>query len=280
MGGLGNQLFQISAGLYIEKIFDKPVKFNSSLFAAEKRTFSSNSPRGLEVSDLILENQFSNAHFSPYSLRLKSKLNSKKYIWESSPSESCHAKITKNTKVVFGYFQNAEMVNAVWPELEMRLLQSAKFNSAMSRPAINQAALHMRFGDYKDNAKAKAFHGLTTNSYFKDSISVIRKNHSDINLKVFTDDIASATKTLESLELGLDYEFSKNSSAIEDFAEMAQSSIVVMSNSTFSWWSSWIAWKLRNAKIFYPRPWYANSTDPDLPIFVDGWTALKREFEA
>ena len=80
----------------------------------------------------------------------------------------------------------------------------------------------------------------------------------------------------KSFDERLNLNFVSNSEPLADLVELARSSHLIISNSTFSWWGAWIASKIHNSKVIYPRPWFADPLDPELPIFVKSWKSLNR----
>jgi hypothetical protein len=280
LGGLGNQLFQLSAGLYLESELNRNVKFNYYLLGPQSTGYSANADRNLEIRDLVAEKALSSEKINPITLRARSLLQPKTYVWEKSPGDLAMNRISRTTKMAFGYFQNSIMVNAVWPNLKELMAKSMVFGDAISNKKIDQVAIHMRFGDYKNNAKAKSFHGLTTHSYYENALREIQLQKIDKKLKIFTDDPTSAKILISQIKEKYSIEFSENSSSIEDLIEMSRSSELIIGNSTFSWWAAWIASNIQNSSVIFPRPWFASDEDLKLPIYVNDWRSLSRNFDS
>ena len=93
-----------------------------------------------------------------------------------------------------------------------------------------------------------------------------------------TDDQDKANDFIGNLDGVTDVQIISNANPIDDLVEICRSSNVVITNSTFSWWGGWIASEVHNSMVIYPRPWFADSSDPEIPVYVSGWTGIKREF--
>jgi hypothetical protein len=109
--------------------------------------------------------------------------------------------------------------------------------------------------------------------------NLVKKNVSVDSLVIVTDNAAKAETYLSGINFPGQIQYISNSIAIEDLLEIARSAYVITSNSTFSWWGGWIAHRLHGSYIIYPRPWLADKTNPDLPIYVDEWQAIERDFD-
>lgn len=99
----------------------------------------------------------------------------------------------------------------------------------------------VHYRDYKGNP---AFTQLGK-SYYKKAL----KKMPEKRVVVVTDNIDSAFK-----ELGPSYEYTSNIPII-DFYLLSHTDHLVMANSTFSWWASWMS----RAFTIAPKNWYAGS---------------------
>jgi hypothetical protein len=282
-GGIGNQLFQLCAGIYLENFIDRKVIYDVSNLKKIKTAVPGNYTRQLEISDLILDNQLITSRypirFDSASRLLRRVLNSHSVVIEKDPTYDALAKVNKQTTAVFGYFQSAAIVNSAWPILKARFAESSKFEYLITSEKVNRIALHMRFGDYSDDPATKSVHGFTSKSYFERAI----KSHnseagSESKVLVITDNQSKAEDFFDGTYNKFNLKFVSNPNPIHDLIEISRSAHVVMTNSTFSWWGAWIASKIHSSSVIYPRPWFADKSDPELPIYVNNWVGFKREF--
>lgn len=284
-GGLGNQLFQICAGIEIQNLQKEKVYFDvSNLRGAKTFSESGNYTRLLEVEELIPSDQivYKTKHWMLNFLetKIKRKYFSRHYVFENGPNDNVLLRIDNETKEVYGFFQSSNLVEKSWQTLIEKFRASRKFRLLLLEEPIKRIAIHIRFGDYSDDKKTKSFHGLTEYSYYKEGIDCFANDFdSKFIVAIVTDDISKAKSMFAKEKANTSYQFISNPNPISDLLELARSSHVIISNSTFSWWGAWIAFKVHNSKVIYPRPWFANESDPDLPIYVDEWLPLKRKFE-
>jgi hypothetical protein len=282
-GGLGNQLFQLSAGIYLEEKLGRRVTYDFSNLRARPQAAIGNYTRKFEIEELIAENKLIRSKYSfqaDYPIRYFRRLiNPDSVISEDGPNFDALKLVDTKTTAVYGYFQSASTVNSSWPTLKLRLQQSTKFNSLVNSQKINRIAIHLRFGDYSDDPRTKSVHGLTASDYFENATNILKTMHGvHIPTVVVTDDREKATEFISNSSTSSDFQFISNSSPLEDLIEIARSAHVVATNSTFSWWGGWIASMVHNSNVIYPRPWFADIADPELPIYVGSWTGIKRGF--
>ena len=282
-GGLGNQLFQVSAGSYIENQLKLPVLYNISNLTGQLKSEPGNYTRQLEISELIDESKIvtRNRHWllDLTLTKFQKRFLRQYYLFEKDPNYKLIENLTPRSKEISGFFQDAEIVESSWQDLKQKMESSNKFATLINAEIQHRIAIHLRFGDYSDDPKTKLTYGLTKRSYYLKAIEYFKETANCPNkLIIVTDNVDKAAQVITKTDFEGEIKYISNKTAIEDLKELAQSSHIVISNSTFSWWGAWIAFKIHNSKIIYPRPWFANPSDPDLPIFVKNWTAIVRDY--
>lgn len=283
-GGLGNQLFQVSAGIYLEEILGRHLIYDVSNLLGPSKSTPGNYTRSLEIYELLPEKELikSKPHWLLDLLitKFKREFLSRYYLFEQSQKDKLIFDISSHTRGIFGFYQDAEVVEAAWDSLSERFKKSAKFSPLVNSSRINRIAIHLRFGDYSDDPKTKKIYGLTKNSYYLEALNQITKNsNSPTSLVIVTDNQEKAKSMISKEHFSGSIEYLSSPTAIQDLVELSRSSHVIMSNSTFSWWGAWIANKTHGSQIIYPRPWLADESDPDLPIYVTSWISIKRKYE-
>ena len=284
-GGLGNQLFQLSAGIYLEEKFGRKVIYDISNLTREAKAEIGNYTRKFEIKELVLDSQAIKSRYpfrADYPVRyIRRILNPSSVIIETDSNFDALDQVNGKTTSIYGYFQRASIVEESWPFLKSKLEKSPKFSSLVDSEKVDRIAIHLRFGDYSDDPRTKSVHGLTSTKYFEQAINLLRSSESlDVPILVITDDHNQAADFISRLSYSSNMNITSNPNPLDDLAEICRSSHVVITNSTFSWWGGWVANKVHSSKVIYPRPWFANSRDPDLPIYVPGWIPLNREFLA
>jgi hypothetical protein len=280
---MGNQLFQICAGIYLEK-HGRQVLFEVSNLLVHQSSRINNYTRVLEVDELINSKQVSRkkVHWliDILIVKIKQKVFSKMYVAELNPNDFSLARIRNHTREIYGFHQHQQLVEEVWPELKKLFEKSKKFSSLIYAGKVNRIAVHMRFGDNYSNPSSKNIYGLTLPQYYKEAITYILNQEKSLEeIIIVTDDLSLARSYLTDFEENHRISFISSPSPIEDLVELSRSSHIVISNSTFSWWAAWIGFNEHESKVIFPRPWLADNSDPDLTIYVNDWLAFKREFE-
>ena len=109
----------------------------------------------------------------------------------------------------------------------------------------NKCVIHFR---YQDDYITK---NHTPNlSYFKNAINIVNKHKSNIEFIVVTDN------THKAKEYFPDFVIKKQSEKL-DFKEIYEAKYKIISNSTFSWWASWLTLE-KSDLIIAPNRWMNN----------------------
>ena len=151
--------------------------------------------------------------------------------------------------VLSGFFQNTEC----FPSLTNKYLPSIPQVKATDRWAV-----HFRFGDYQI---LPHYHIGLGKYYYKTIKDNIPNNSALCLFSDSPDRLPAIAKELQSF--GYRVEIHENSDAIETFKAFASCSAgSICSNSTFSWWAAYFAWKQAGPtyKAFFPDRWILNHT--------------------
>lgn len=279
MGGLGNQLFQYSFGLYLSKYFSKEVSYTDVGLSVKRNT-----ARRYMLKDLVVlrsKNRFTRLYI--ILIRLFSLLFSSLIIFESGPSDSPETRIGKSSKLLFGYFQNRRYVDAVTTELLSELKKSELFADVIPHTSKNEIAVHMRYGDYAKSTTTKQTHGLTANSYYVQAVQLLLKSENDYNkIVIYSDEpehaLAEFTKEYGKSDISI--VASNFSNEYDDLRGIASSKGIVISNSSFSWWAAWIGSNCIGSSVIAPRPWMAEPSAYDGNLISNDWVVLERELQS
>lgn len=234
MGGLGNQMFQIA------NAFSKSLENNANLVL---RKNSNTSLQGNNTSYYI-NNIYKKLNFSDI-LNPEIKITEKD--WSFSEIE-----VPKNKSVeFFGYYQSSknfkkhknEIIELFSPDENFKSLISKKYKEINLK---NTVSIHIRRGDYMNY---RDIHPVISKSYIEECLNRIYEID---HIFIFTDDKKWA---IENLKIN-------NSTIVseEDWEElwiMSMCKINIMSNSTFSWWSSFLNTN-KDKKVFCPSIWFGN----------------------
>jgi hypothetical protein len=135
----------------------------------------------------------------------------------------------------------------------------------------NSVAIHIRRGDYLNNPKARYFHGILGEDYYKKSISYIKKRVNNPFYFIFSDDVELVKKTFFFFNKK-NYIFIDTKSSIDDLHLMSNCKHFIIANSTFSWWGAWLS-KNKHKIICAPKRWVrAKISTPD--IIPESWIKI------
>lgn len=278
MGGLGNQIFQFCAGKFLELQFGRKVVYNPRLL--EGNQFQGKiTKRNFEIYEMIDQNSLDLKSIQLPGLKIKSLIAPNIHVWEKDVYDFAIARVTKNTKSVVGYHQHAKMIELIWPEIQEDFAKHAMLRKSLSGNVIEQVAIHIRLSDNLTNPRSIKFHGLTHQSYYFDAIEkLMTETNFPKRIKIYSDTPHLVSDIAEKLQERYNIETLRNTEPNYDFTEMSRSSHLIINNSSFSWWAGWLASKNFEAKVVYPKPWYAKIEHKELPIYVNSWIPVYRNY--
>jgi hypothetical protein len=305
-GGLGNQLFQLAAGLalrgrkqlVITSVFGNPrlnVNMEPELLSFRipediELTSTSSAPYFLKkVSGYLLRigvrpRKFEKIYFFSKLIKLLGSFLFTFYF--KSPTFVKFSKgigyhtfhSIKGNSLLFGYFQSYQWVAT--DEVKKQMMELVpKYNS----PAVNEYELlaelekplvvHVRLGDYLNE---KGFGNLPS-SYYNDAITKALGMASFGSLWLFSDDVKEAKKILPSnITLPIRVIGQVQNSTALTFQIMRLGHGFVIANSTFSWWAAYLRFNL-DAKIIAPAPWFRDFPEP-IALIPNEWLRVDAKF--
>lgn len=206
-GGLGNQMFQISAAI--------------SLALKNEDDF------GFDFEGCFTPNQ-GNTSISYIDNLYRNIKRLKNYKFEKLYNEikfSFEKIEYSNNLLIDGYFQSEkyfyefkDIIKSIF-YVEDRILPFSGFITSV----------HVRRGDYCKNTD---FHNLLTIDYYKKAIEYIGHG----NFLFFSDDIEWVKKNF----ISDNFLYSESKDELEDFYLMSKCNNNIIANSTFSWWSAYL----------------------------------------
>ena len=270
-GGIGNQLFQISAGLSVAIETGKPLQFDVS------RLGRGTSKRRENVLDMITLSGSSSIEYLVSTSRrpkildtiiYRSKFASlveKKFMnVYSSPSVGYDDRIyhLEDNALIRGYFQSYRY----YENLQKRGIYFSFNESLFSKTYRNlvreidfeaDLAIHIRRGDYLQHWETI---GLLHDSFFDEGVAALNPNGRVI---IFSDDTQQELRGFEKYETKLTTDLLSRH-PFESLALMSKFKNIVLSNSTFSWWAASLGRADKN--VVCPTPWYRNLQSPEVLI--------------
>lgn len=172
-----------------------------------------------------------------------------------------------------GYFQSPKYFEDVQGEIRSRITTPeslARVRQMLDRLSVpeNFLAVHVRLGDYVSSRDI--FPALGPSYYFS-AIARTRKVSGDLPIVCFTDSLVQSQQLLPDAALYIGPE--TISSPLDNLIAMSRARAFVGSNSSFSWWASYLLEDSAASRVF-PEKWFANPTINTEELVLPGWTTL------
>lgn len=258
-GGLGNQLFQLAAAVYMAEQYNLEVK----LFLND----DVNTPQKLGIEGLIKAINFD-------FVGKRNAINESIYQVEDEAIED----VMKNypffeDRIIQGYFHNFKYAESLRPYLSLFLKNSINEIEWLTQVQMSgdesNLFIHYRYGDYVYNLESL---GVLHRSYYKKALSKITSANSKIY--VFTDSPTEAELFFKQFikEFRI-VDDSKAKNPLEIMSTISLGNKLILSNSTFSWWSGFLS---LSKEIAMPKPFYRNLARES--IYHPKWIYVKSKF--
>jgi hypothetical protein len=307
--GLGNQLFQLAAGLHVSQSSPLTLLANLSptrqhipgqpdiaAFSMPANVTIENSQRpfliswfGRKTTNLILRistnRNWPNQHsiFSKIVIALADSILSAALSRKASVIGA--ANVSYDTRIstklqgsmLIGYFQTWRYLDDPFVSVAMRNMKLNYHSTWLEELALQSEietpiVVHVRIGDYKDNDDFS----IVTPDYIEQALKLLRSNGNNGKLWLFSDEPDEAIKLLSAHEKSL------NPRVIEAppghghpaavLSAMRLGHAFVLSNSTFGWWAAWLS-GCNGGNVVYPSNWFGNSI-PDGDVCPPKWHAV------
>jgi glycosyl transferase family 11 len=274
-GGLGNQLFQLAAGLVVEQRLGKAVTYSDHWL---RNPAPGETPRTFALQGLLRPGELVSSATDRAGHVTDRILNHR--VVERSSDDDALGRVGRHTRVLVGYLQRLDYAEDAWPALRDRLASSsdAGHRRLVQPDDAPYGALHYRLGDYRSNPTANAMHGVTSPEYFAEVIRSKTALTGITDWLVVSDDPATALELLRSAELptGATLRTVESSGEWQDLGLLAAARVCAISNSSFSWWAAFLGRRSRDMQVVAPRPWFLDGTDAEPHLFPVDWERLDR----
>lgn len=274
IGGLGNQMFQYAAARSIALAHGTPLSLDISGF----KNYGLH--QGFELQGI-----FSCAAKIATAHDVRNVLG-----WQSSPvirRVVCRASMgmfRRRELVVEPHFEYWDGINKVSPDCYLvGYWQSEKYflkvatqiredflfqlpledeNAELAKQIdqLSAVSLHVRRGDYANNPKTAATHGLCSLDYYREAIFHISKHVQKPHFFVFSDDIAWVKSNLK---IAFPHQYVDHNLGADSYNDMRLMSLCkhhIIANSSFSWWGAWLNPSTEKI-VIAPGKWFANETN-------------------
>ncbi len=257
LGGLGNQLFQIACGYSLAKEYNKKLIIN---------------PRTND--GLTINTQRSNFDNLFYNLEKEELPENPKYFHENGFNYKRFPNLLNfDYLTLYGYFQSEKYFINYKDEIKNLFLtplqnsQPINFNKNNECFKNNTISLHIRRTDYLNHPN---IHPTCSINYY---IKALQKlNYESKKVFIFSDDVKYCQeneffKTIKNKEIVKRKSINNSSfNTLIDFYNMSGCQNHIISNSTFSWWSSYLS-QNPYKQIIAPKIWFGKD-------FKESWSDI------
>jgi hypothetical protein len=257
MGGLGNQMFQISKAICESRKFNLHVKF---------RKFSSIGMEGRQPT-CYLTNIFRNIPFTDDVIITER-------IYEPSWNYNSIDISNVNNNIEFwGYYQSSKNFNGYDEYIKSLFSVTEDFKEKIKKiyPNVfnkNSVSIHVRRGDYLNISNVLP---VVDKSYIDKSLELIPEKSS---IFIFSNDKNWVKKNLN-------YENVIIVEGLEDYEELWMMSLCnhnIISNSSFSWWGAFLN-NHKDKKVLCPSVWFGPDGEKKWDdIYESNWIKIPVEF--
>lgn len=282
IGGLGNQLFQYAAG--------RSLAINTGQeLALDRRHYRRAREHGyaldifeltdLHVQDVDLPPSRRERPLAHTLWRLRQ--GEPRKLRESGPAYDPRVAQVRGPVWLEGYFQSEryfeEHKSVIRDELTFRTAPDAENAIWLSRIKDEPRAvsLHVRRGDYVQNAKFAARHGTCTPNYYANALEHVATGMGEEPVVfAFSDDPAWVR---EHLVLPVEIKVIGHNGPdrnYEDLRLMSACRHHIIANSSFSWWGAWLN-PSADKIVASPAHWFADPKLGNPDIWPDSWSRIE-----
>ena len=287
VGGLGNQLFGYFAGAFYAQ------KFNKLLIVDLTQVSLGLTNHGSELTSFKLSKSYELIRSKPRRFarlikrifdKLSIKFKSIKYfrykllgVYQSK-EVGFDSFLEKQSEIsrIQGYYQTWKYVDnlqELGADLSLEIINPSNWFLELQNEInkVKPIVIHVRRGDYK-NPNSPV--GLLSRSYYQDAIGVVNNKYGNRNFWIFSDDIEDSRKLLDGL-------IPKSSNWIcpptgsdpaESLVLMSLSKVIIIANSSFSWWAAKTG--VEKELVIAPSPWFRKLDEPSF-LMPESWKQVK-----
>ncbi|QQR86122.1 MAG: alpha-1,2-fucosyltransferase [Flavobacteriales bacterium] len=283
MGGLGNQLFQYALGRRIELERGVDVAFDLDHYDRTTGPATYRAP-GLDAFNVTMRTadaaSVQRARFGgPLRSglhRLHPRLAPERTVREASMRFDASVLQAVDGSYLEGYWQSERYFDPVAPALRQEIvlrtpLQGSAAEAAQRIRSVPAISVHVRRGDYVNQAAASAHFHTCTPSYYQQAMERMLVSSPDARYFVFSDDMAWSRAHIRSdrqvhfVELGAPPHI--------DMYLMSLCDHHVMANSSFSWWGAWLN-PSPDKRVIAPLRWFKDPAIDTADLLPVGWERL------
>jgi hypothetical protein len=274
MGGLGNQLFQYSAGRMLSIKTGKPLVVDLSFLKHLSGERNGYTQRDYALDVFTLETELTDSFERGAYCRFIQEPDN----YQLMP-ELLYPKRNLDSIHLSGYFQKAVYVEKIREilrkDFQFRYDYDEDGRSLAQRiRECNSVCVHIRRTDYIANEAALGFHGFIGEDHVRSGYDRLKNSLQEPRYFVFSDDISWCESNLSFLDSATFVPLSLSGfKSSQHLRLMSECRHFIISNSTFSWWGAWLSTH-PGKRVLYPAKWFQDDGMNTLGMFPATWTAI------
>ena len=267
-GGLGNQLFQVCAGLTLENDI-RLLKFDVSRVNTKSLQSLIGCINLCGVSEYKRQSKLTGIYFLDRCLKALYKrfpIFFSHYRYWNNPADTDLIVKGDNNVVLDGYWQDLNLISDTIPILS-KMIRYEKFSPEFhffteKHLKMKTVSVHVRRGDYV-TPEFKSKFDVCDAQYYLDAIEImIEKMGADSHFVFFTNDISWVSENLMSKIKNVSFVSGENLTDYEELILIGRSNAAIIPNSTFSWWGVQLSSNCEY--IICPKTWFVKEDRPEL----------------
>jgi hypothetical protein len=258
IGGLGNQMFQVSFYNYLSKVLDMNFIIDISDFD------NCQLHNGFELTKifnlkLLSTKKPMHATKAPLIHKIQRKIFDTNFIVGKNHFFEQDIEFILNSKVgefyIEGYFQNYLYVEKNFfnfSRIDLKKFECDLFNLNNDSDSQKKqlVSIHIRGGDFLNLKNKNLYNNICNKQYYKSAIKHFKG--SDYHFLIFTDDKKYAFEILPEIDFTV-VDWNYGSQSYRDLYLMSLCDHHIISNSTFSWWGAYLT--KNNGSVITPSRW-------------------------
>jgi hypothetical protein len=299
-GGLGNQLFQIAAGLannpnslfvisclgdprstqFIPDIAAYDFQGKIQFINCTKKHKISKKFFSLFLSTSGRRNIINRNSLLRFLLQILGTMifstHFKKFLVPKVPNGSGYDESFSKRRgnLLIGYFQTFRIPDEVMTFMySLRLKDYSELLDYLSKIAQQEepVVIHVRRGDYKSE---NAF-GILDQQYYEKALAQITLDHDNDLIWLFSDEPAEAKKALPShIKTSIKEVDPGNLHPTTTLEIMRLGHNYIIANSSFSWWAAKLS-RVEKKVVVAPKPWFVSAVEP-IDLIPKDWIRISR----
>lgn len=261
-GGLGNQLFQVAAGMNYSVKYEVPIMFDT-------QWYGENSNLSLNLEDFNIPiNEFHQWKLdikdtNLYSQKVSRVSNFKLPLYIEKDFTYSEIKHANRGAKFDGYWQS----ELYFLEIKNSIIKY--FRNALtveSVPEIN--TIHIRRGDFLKLPYSNV-HNLLLTSHYKRALEIFPET--SIKWEALIENSSEVEPELVTFFERRGIEIISGNTIKEDLSRLCSSERIILANSTFSWWGAFLS---ESKSVIAPRNWFTPEhlrRNNVCDLFPDGW---------